>query len=104
MENAVKGFWHYVRTHADSSVYRCYLGRLRSNVGLWQKHFPGIQPYYAIKCNPEPNIATTLASLGCGFDCASKNELTQVMNLKGITPLQSPWGSERKLDRPPIIY
>ena len=32
----------------------------------------GIQPFYAVKCNSDPALLKTLASLGAGFDCASK--------------------------------
>lgn len=29
----------------------------------------------AVKCNPDPVIVKTLATLGCNFDCASRNEI-----------------------------
>ena len=32
---------------------------------------PRVEPFYAVKCNPEPNIIAALAALGAGFDCAS---------------------------------
>ena len=34
----------------------------------------------AVKCNPDPVAIKYLASLGVGFDCASKTELQQVLN------------------------
>lgn len=42
---------------------------------LWIDYLPYIKPYYAVKCNPDQEIIYTLASLGCGFDCASSSEI-----------------------------
>ncbi len=42
---------------------------------------PTVMPFYAVKCNPEPAILKLLASLGAGFDCASKAELETVLAL-----------------------
>ena len=39
----------------------------------------------AVKCNPDPQILSLLASLGTGFDCASKAEIESVLAL-GIDP------------------
>lgn len=47
----------------------------------WNSLMPNVQPYYAIKCNPNPVILETLASLGANFDCASENEIKQVMEI-----------------------
>ena len=38
----------------------------------WNAMLPKIHPFYAVKCNPEPALLKLLASLGTGFDCASK--------------------------------
>jgi ornithine decarboxylase len=35
----------------------------------------------AVKCNPDPYVLRLLAALGTGFDCASMNEITQVLSL-----------------------
>ena len=40
-----------------------------------------LQPYYAIKCNPEPIMLRLLMALGAGFDCASKVELATVLSI-----------------------
>jgi hypothetical protein len=34
----------------------------------WKKLLPRIEPYYAVKCNPDPLVLKTLVSLGIGFD------------------------------------
>jgi len=47
---------------------------------------PEIQPFYAVKCNPDPFVIRLLAALGAGFDCASNGEISQVLNIGGIDP------------------
>ncbi|MCJ1262684.1 hypothetical protein MMC22_002554 [Lobaria immixta] len=42
-------------------------------------------PLTAVKCNPDPEVLRLLAALGTGFDCASKNEIEQVLKL-GVDP------------------
>lgn len=39
-----------------------------------------VEPFYAVKCNPDPVILRVLASLGCGFDCATMGEIDLVLN------------------------
>lgn len=39
----------------------------------------------AVKCNPDPKVIQLLAALGTGFDCASKAEIEQVLNI-GVDP------------------
>ncbi|XP_078050774.1 ornithine decarboxylase-like [Augochlora pura] len=45
----------------------------------WTEKIPRVTPYYAIKCNPDPTVIKTLASLNAGFDCASEQEIKDVM-------------------------
>lgn len=35
----------------------------------------------AVKCNPDPEVLRLLAELGTGFDCASKSEIDQVLQM-----------------------
>lgn len=62
----------------DEALNICDLSTVERKFELWQKQLPRIKPYYAVKCNDEPRIVQTLADLGVGFDCASKNELKLV--------------------------
>ena len=39
-----------------------------------------VEPFYAFKCNPDPVVARLLATLGCGFDCATMGELKTVLH------------------------
>lgn len=52
----------------------------------WRACLPEVQPFYAIKCNPDPYVLRLLAALGTGFDCASNGEINQVLAIGGIDP------------------
>jgi len=41
--------------------------------------------YVAVKCNDDPMLLQTLASMGTGFDCASRSEIRSVLSL-GVDP------------------
>lgn len=41
--------------------------------------------FAAVKCNPDPYVLRLLAGLGTGFDCASNNEIKQVLDV-GVSP------------------
>jgi ornithine decarboxylase len=49
-------------------------------VQFWKKHLPTVEPWYAVKCNPEPVLVRVLQSLGCSFDCASPAEMELVLS------------------------
>lgn len=51
----------------------------------WNQLLPRVKPFFAVKCNNLPEILTFLASLGTGFDCASKQEIDQVLSY-GVDP------------------
>ena len=51
----------------------------------WITRLPRVEPHYAIKCNTDQMLLKLLAFLGAGFDCASKNEIQQVLDL-GVSP------------------
>ncbi|KAI9714524.1 MAG: Ornithine decarboxylase [Bogoriella megaspora] len=51
----------------------------------WKMNLPRVKPHYAVKCNPDPQVLRLLAELGTGFDCASKAEMEQILNL-GVDP------------------
>jgi ornithine decarboxylase len=46
---------------------------------------PGVQAFYAMKCNPSPEILTTLAAQGASFEIASLGELRLLQRL-GVNP------------------
>ncbi len=48
---------------------------------LWTHQLPGVKPFYAVKCNPEPYLMTWLHQHGAGFDCASVREVKAVQQV-----------------------
>jgi len=68
-----------------SAFYLVNLGAVVEKWLQWTKYFPNIEPFYAIKSNPDIHIVRTLQLLGTGFDCASKAELDEVINV-GVPP------------------
>src|SRR4051812_5291739 len=46
---------------------------------------PGVQPFYAMKCNPSPEILATLRDHGASFEIASLGELRMLERL-GVDP------------------
>ncbi|KAG7258704.1 hypothetical protein CRUP_002006 [Coryphaenoides rupestris] len=67
------------------AFYVCDLGDLVKKHLRWAKALPRVTPFYAVKCNNSASVVRTLASLGCGFDCASKAEIQLVESL-GVVP------------------
>ncbi|KAI9780221.1 MAG: Ornithine decarboxylase [Peltula sp. TS41687] len=51
----------------------------------WKLNLKRVKPFYAVKCNPDPRVLRLLAELGTGFDCASKQEIHQILNM-GVDP------------------
>ncbi|KAG2204227.1 hypothetical protein INT46_008842 [Mucor plumbeus] len=69
----------------ENAFFVADLGEVVRQHIRWKALLPRIQPFYAIKCNPDPMVVQLLASLGCGFDCASKQEIQQVLDV-GVDP------------------
>jgi ornithine decarboxylase len=69
------------RHRLDDTAYVYDLGNPLRLWRAWRRALPRVHPFYAVKCNPEPAVLRLLASLGAGFDCASKAELEAVLNL-----------------------
>ncbi|XP_012492865.1 ornithine decarboxylase 1B, chloroplastic [Gossypium raimondii] len=61
------------------------LGAIRSLVETWFDNLPVVQPFYAVKCNPNPAFLKEMAALGTGFDCASLPEIETILSL-GVSP------------------
>lgn len=47
---------------------------IRKNYAQFKKHLPRVQAYYAVKCEPMPEIVKTLYKAGASFDVASMPE------------------------------
>jgi ornithine decarboxylase len=61
--------------NSDDPFYIVDINEIYKKCQQWFTVLPNILPYYAIKSNPDPVIIKTLAKLGCGGDCASKDEI-----------------------------
>lgn len=57
------------------AFYVCDLGDVVKKHFRWARALPRVTPFYAVKCNDSRAVVMTLASLGAGFDCASKVSL-----------------------------
>ena len=69
------------KNHSEDPFLIVNLGEIIRQYQKWNTHLPYIKPYYAIKCNPDLVILKLLYNLGCHFDCASKNEISKIINL-----------------------
>jgi ornithine decarboxylase len=89
--DAIKG---YIKEYADAAVangadaatadepfYIVNLDKVEDQFNKWVEYLPNVKPYFAVKSNPDDKIIRLLAKLGCGFDCASKNELKNVLGV-----------------------
>jgi ornithine decarboxylase len=65
----------------EDAFYIVNLGDVVNKYHLWREKLPRVEPFYAVKCNDDIAVLQTLASLGTGFDCASKNEIKSVLSL-----------------------
>lgn len=66
---------------AENSFFVCDLGKVKRLFKIWTRNLPRVQPFYAVKCNPNVEVVKTLDALGCNFDCASKGEIDLVLSL-----------------------
>ena len=64
---------------SDEPFYIVDMDKVVEQYNRWVEYLPDIQPYFAVKSNPDANIMRLLATLGCNFDCASKNEMANVL-------------------------
>ena len=74
-----------VTRNQEEPFFVCDVGEIVKKFNEWKVKFPRIQPFYAVKCNDTPIVLEVLGALGSSFDCASKNELSKVLDL-GVDP------------------
>lgn len=65
----------------EESFHILDLSHVVRQVERWRNALPRLNPYYAVKCNPNENIVKIMYMLGCGFDCASLNEIKTVTQI-----------------------
>lgn len=69
----------------EDTFFVADLGEVYRQHLRWKLNLPRVKPFYAVKCNPDPQLLRLLACLGNGFDCASKGEIEQVLKM-GVSP------------------
>jgi ornithine decarboxylase len=69
----------------EHATYIVNLTTVMGKLGEWRRNLPRVKPYYAIKCNNDVAICRLMAQSGCGFDCASKDEIKQCLAM-GVEP------------------
>ncbi|KAI7833414.1 pyridoxal-dependent decarboxylase [Kickxella alabastrina] len=72
--------WASTKTDAEDAFFVADLGEVQRQFVQWTQLLPRVQPFFAVKCNPDPLVVKLMARLGAGFDCASKAELQQVLD------------------------
>lgn len=65
----------------DDAFYILSLSDIRKKYEKWIEKIPRVTPFYAVKCNDNPRVLQTLSDLGAGFDCASRKEIAQILDL-----------------------
>ncbi|CAH2246368.1 jg27636 [Pararge aegeria aegeria] len=69
----------------EDPFYVMDLGEVVARFREWKELMPRVEPFYAVKCNDDKLMVSTLAALGAGFDCASKAEIQLVTSI-GVRP------------------
>ena len=71
---------HFMESQqSDQPFYVVNLKDVIHKINLWRDNLPLVEPFYAIKSNPDEIIIKLMASMGLNFDCASKNEIAKVI-------------------------
>jgi len=63
----------------------CDIGQIVRQHVKWITNLPRVEPFYAVKCNGDPLLLKTLVTMGTGFDCASKGEISKMLSY-GVSP------------------
>ncbi|MEO0069111.1 MAG: type III PLP-dependent enzyme [candidate division WOR-3 bacterium] len=58
---------------------------LYAQLNRFKKLLPRVEPFYAVKANPNPEVIKIFAESGCGFDVASEPEIKWVLSA-GVAP------------------
>ncbi len=69
------------KNNITDSFYIANMKTLKHKITQWKLLLPNVEPFYAIKCNPNKEIIKFMISEGLSFDCASMNEINTVINL-----------------------
>nr|CAD7459282.1 unnamed protein product [Timema tahoe] len=65
----------------EDAFYVFDVGDIVRKYEIFTSKLPRVTPFYAVKCNNKTIVLEVLAALGANFDCASKGEINQVLDL-----------------------
>ena len=71
--------------NAQDAFFVADLGEISRQHYRFKSLLPRVEPFYAVKCNPDRKVIERLASLGANFDCASQAEIQMVLDV-GVDP------------------
>lgn len=83
------------KANIEDSFHVINVCSLPNRMELWNQYLPQAGVHYALKTNHEKVVAAVMAALGAGFDCASRGEMEQVLNL-GVSPDKIVFSHPRK--------
>jgi diaminopimelate decarboxylase len=86
------------KSHLDTGFFIVDLSVVISQYKKWVENLPRVKPFYAVKCNPDELLVKTLAILGSGFDCASKNEISLVLDNTNVDASRIIFANPAKAD------
>jgi ornithine decarboxylase len=86
------------QSHLDTGFFIVDLSVVISQYKKWIENIPRVKPFYAVKCNPDELVVKTLAILGAGFDCASKNEISLVLDNTNVNASNIIFANPAKAD------
>ncbi|KAI1296681.1 Ornithine decarboxylase [Halotydeus destructor] len=69
----------------EHAFYVCDLNTLVTRVRLFRKYLPDVEFHYAMKANSSPPILKMAVNLGLNFDCASKAEISAIVDGLGLS-------------------
>ncbi|KAL4810973.1 pyridoxal-dependent decarboxylase [Aspergillus unguis] len=69
----------------EDAFYVADMGEVYRQHLRWKMNLGRVRPFFAVKCNPDPEVLRLMAKLGNGFDCASKAEIDMALET-GIDP------------------
>ena len=75
----------HIADGAEDPFYVVDMDAVRARVDKWFDLLPSVEPFYAVKCQPDVELIRTLARAGVNFDCASRPEMELVLS-QGVQP------------------
>ena len=75
----------YASINGARSFHTFDMGAVEHRFAKWHGMLPRVDPWFAVKCNPDEVLVKTLFAHGSGFDCASMAEIQHCLDI-GCSP------------------